>query len=96
MAGMVRLMKPISSWKPLPGALSRIAADWQGGYHHTRYAMALYEYRKVCVATYKRVWQQAFEMLEPTALKGARWVPRRGGGGNASFLSDYRCIDLAD
>jgi hypothetical protein len=27
-------------------------------------------------------------MLEPTALKGARWVLRGGGGGNASFLPD--------
>jgi len=54
--------------------------------------MALYEYRKACVATYKRVWQQAFEMLEPTALKGARWVLRREGGGNASFLSDYEQV----
>ena len=51
--------------------------------------MALYEDRKVCVATYKRVWQQAFEMLEPTALRGARWVLRGEGGGNASFLPDY-------
>jgi len=29
-------------------------------------------------------------MLEPIALKGARWVLRRGGGGNASSLSDVR------
>ena len=28
-------------------------------------------------------------MLEPIALKGARWVLRRGGGGNASSLSDH-------
>ena len=27
-------------------------------------------------------------MLEPIALKGARWVLRRGGGRNASSLSD--------
>ena len=28
-------------------------------------------------------------MLKPIALKGARWVFRRGGGGNTSSLSDY-------
>ena len=27
-------------------------------------------------------------MLKPIALKGARWVFRRGGGGNISSLSD--------
>ncbi len=32
--------------------------------------------------------RKAFEMLEPIALKGARWVLRGGGGGNASFLPD--------
>jgi hypothetical protein len=30
-------------------------------------------------------------MLEPIALKGARWVLRRGGGGNVSSLSDPKC-----
>ena len=34
--------------------------------------------------------KSALEMLEPIALKGARWVLRRGGGGNASSLSDVR------
>jgi hypothetical protein len=28
-------------------------------------------------------------MLEPTALKSARWVLRGEGGGNASFLPDW-------
>lgn len=32
--------------------------------------------------------RRAFEMLEPIALKGARWVLRGGGGSNASFLPD--------
>jgi hypothetical protein len=32
--------------------------------------------------------RNAFEMLEPIALKSARWVLRRGGGGNVSSLSD--------
>jgi hypothetical protein len=32
--------------------------------------------------------RNAFEMLEPIALKSARWVLRRGGDGNVSSLSD--------
>jgi len=33
--------------------------------------------------------RRAFEMLEPIALKGARWVLRGEGGGNAAFLPDH-------
>jgi hypothetical protein len=32
--------------------------------------------------------RRAFEMLEPTALKGARWVLRGGSGSNATSLPD--------
>jgi hypothetical protein len=32
---------------------------------------------------------QAFELLERCAVKVARTVLRRGGGGNASLLSDW-------
>ena len=32
--------------------------------------------------------RSAFGVLEPFASKGARWVLRRGGSGNASSLSD--------
>ena len=58
--------------------------------------MALYEYRKACVATYKRVWQQAFEMLEPLTSKDVWAVLRGGGDGNVSFLPDYGQIEGAD
>ena len=88
MAGMDRVVKPISPFIPLPGALSRIAVDWHGEFHRPQHAMAPYVYRKVCMATYRRVWQQAFEMLEPCAVKVASTVLRGGGGGNAAFLSD--------
>ena len=42
------------------------------------------------VQLYWRVFpsRRAFEMLEPIALKGARWVLRGEGGGNAAFLPD--------
>jgi len=89
MAGMDSVVRPISPFISLPGALFHIAVDWLGESHHPQYAMAPYVYRKVCTATCKRVWQQAFERLEPCAVKVASTVLRRGGGGNASFLSGH-------
>ena len=50
-----------------------------------------YEWRRSYGPLGQRV---PLEMLEPTALKGARWVLRRGGGGNASSLSDNPRLDV--
>ena len=88
MAEMNSVVMPISSFISLSDALSRNAVEWYGEFHYPQYAIAPYVYRKVCTVMYKRVWQQAFGLLERCALKGARTVLRRGGGGNASFLSD--------
>jgi hypothetical protein len=49
-------------------------------------------YREVSAAMCWRVSlsRRAFEMLEPIAVKVARWVLRGGSGSNATFLPDLR------
>jgi hypothetical protein len=66
----------------------RLRSSWCA--HKRKRLVAPGRYRVVGAVRCWRVSlsRRAFEVLEPTALKGARWVLRGGSGSNATSLPD--------